>query len=182
MKKFKIILILTLFLTSLNSCKDFLEEKPFSFVSPENFYKTDKDAELALIGVYDVLNAAGIDGQGNHHMWGRAMQYLTQLGNDELVCNNRATRPDYLAYSNYTYTAEDQMTQFNWIALYAGINRANFIVEKVPGIEMDDVRKEQIIGEARFLRGLFYFYIGWLYGGAPVVTSTDIDINAARNP
>lgn len=181
MKKIKIIFILALFFTSLNGCKDFLEEKPFSFVSPENFYKSDKDAELALTGVYDVLNAASIQNQGNHHMWGRAMHYLTQLGNDELVVNNRAAQADFVPYSNYTYTPETQMTQFNWISFYAGINRANFIVEKVPAIEMDAVRKQQIIGEARFLRGMFYFYLGWLYGGVPVVTTTEINPSAPRN-
>jgi hypothetical protein len=181
MKNIKIILVLALFFTSLNGCKDFLEEKPFSFVSPENFYKSDKDAELALTGVYDVLNAASIQGQGNHHMWGRAMHYLTQLGNDELVCDNRAAQADFVPYSNYTYTPETQITQFNWISFYAGINRANFIVEKVPGIVMDAVRKQQIIGEARFLRGLYYFYLGWLYGGVPVVKSTEINTSAPRN-
>lgn len=181
MKNIKTIIILTLFFISSSGCKDFLDEKPFSFISPENFYKSDKDAELALTGVYDVLNAASIQGQGNHHMWGRAMQYLTQLGNDELVCDNRAAQADYVPYSNYTYTPETQMTQFNWIFFYAGINRANFIVEKVPAIEMDEVRKQQIISEARFLRGLFYFYLGWLYGGVPIVTSTEINTTAPRN-
>ena len=40
---------------SLASCEKALEEKPLSFLSPENFYKSEGDAKIAIAGVYNAL-------------------------------------------------------------------------------------------------------------------------------
>jgi hypothetical protein len=37
------------------SCEKALEETPFSFLSPENFYKNEGDAKTAIAGVYNAL-------------------------------------------------------------------------------------------------------------------------------
>ncbi len=39
--------------------------------------------------------------------------------------------------------------------------------------------KSQLIGEALFLRGFFYFYLINLYGDVPLVTTTDYKINSS---
>jgi hypothetical protein len=166
---------------SLTGCKKFLEEKPYSFVAPENFYKTAADAELALTGVYDVLNVASIQGQGNHNMWGRGMHSLTSVGNDELIADNTATEVDYISYSNYTYGSQTPVAAFTWVFLYAGVNRANYLIQRVPAITMDENRKKEILAEAHLLRGLYYFYLGWLWGGVPVTTDPEPNITQPRN-
>ena len=167
-----------------NSCNKRLEEKPYSFVSAENFYKTATDAELALTGTYDILNAISVQGQGNHNMWGRGMEFLTSMGCDELI--NDATRVsnniEVVTISNYTFDAENILFTYSYFFMYAGINRANLIIEKVPSIPMDPVRREQIVGEARFLRGMYYFYLGWLYGGVPLIESSQADSKVPRAP
>ena len=101
----------------LNSCKDYLQETPYSFIAPENFFKSASDAEYALTGLYDILNTSSIQGQGNHHLWGRGMHYLTILGNDELVANNTSPDVNYTAYSNYTYTPATDVASYTWIFL-----------------------------------------------------------------
>lgn len=175
------IAVLLLVAGSFAGCKKFLEEKPYSFVAPENFFKTAADAELALTGVYDVLNIASIQGQGNHHMWGRGMHSLTSVGNDELIADNTATEVDYISYSNYTYNSQTPVAAFTWVFLYAGINRANYLLQRVPAIAMDETRKKEILGEAHMLRGLYYFYLGWLWGGVPVITDPEPTGVQARN-
>ena len=166
---------------TLTGCKKFLEEKPYSFVAPENFFKTAADAELALTGVYDILNVPAIQGQGNHNMWGRGMHSLTSVGNDELIADNTATEVDYISYSNYTYNSQTPVAAFTWVFLYAGINRANYLLQRVPAITMDENRKKQILAEAHLLRGLYYFYLGWLWGGVPVITEPEPTTMQARN-
>ena len=52
--KTKILLLLAAVLT-LGSCKKFLTEEPGSFLTPENFYQTEKDAVAALNGVFSTL-------------------------------------------------------------------------------------------------------------------------------
>ncbi len=156
----------------LNSCKDYLQETPYSFIAPENFFKSASDAEYALTGLYDILNTSSIQGQGNHHLWGRGMHYLTVLGSDELVANNTSPDVNFTAYSNYTYTPATDVASYTWIFLYAGINRANYILDKVPSIEMDEVRRTEILAEAHFMRGFLYFYAGFMWGGVPITTSS----------
>jgi len=179
--KLYILISSSFLLTAMSSCNGYLDETPYSFVAPENFFESATDAELALTGLYDILNTPNVQGQGNHHLWGRGMHYLTAIGNDELVANNTAPEIDYIAYSNYTYHPGTETGTYVWIFLYAGINRANYILERVPNIEMDEGRKNEILAEAHFLRGLFYFYTGFFWGGVPIVTTTEVVEKTGRN-
>lgn len=165
-------------------CKKFLAENPYSVVSVENFYKTPADAELAITGVYDILNTPSIQGQGNQAMWGRSMQYLTSMGCDELIGDVTFISADinFLTLCNYTYTSENTLLWYTYAALYAGINRANLIIERVPSINMDAERRKQIVGEAYFFRGLFYSYLGWLWGAVPLADSSIADPLSPRAP
>jgi hypothetical protein len=42
-------------LTGAVGCKKFLDKLPTDFVSPENYFKSETDAMVALAGVYDVM-------------------------------------------------------------------------------------------------------------------------------
>jgi starch-binding outer membrane protein, SusD/RagB family len=179
MKNIFILLICTI--AGLTGCKKFLEEQPYSFIAPENFYKTGTDAELALTGVYDVLNAANIQGQGNSVMWARGMQWMTTFGCDEIMADPLPMNDNnFVTIANYTYTAENTQVIYTYFSLFAGISRANYIIERVPAIQMDATRKEQIIAEARMLKGVYNFYLGMLYGGVPLVNETQPDLTAPR--
>lgn len=164
------------------SCKKMLEENPYSIVSTVNFYKSASDAELALTGVYDILNTPSVQGLGNQSLWGRGMHYMNNLGVDDLTEDIRFTVgvPELLPFNNYTYTAENPLIWYSYFSFYAGINRANFIIEKVPTINMNAARRAQIVGEAQLLRGMFYAYLGWMWGGVPLITGTTPDISSPR--
>jgi hypothetical protein len=166
------------------SCKKMLEEKPYSIVSTVNFYNSASDAELALTGVYDMLNTPSVQGLGNQSLWGRGIHYMNNLGVDDLTEDIRFTVgvPELVPFNNYTYTAENSLIWYSYFSFYAGINRANFIIEKVPTINMNPVRRAQIVGEAQLLRGMFYTYLGWMWGGVPLVTGTNPDISSPRVP
>lgn len=178
------ILIMTGVAVLCGSCKKMLEEKPYSILSTVNFYKTSADAELALTGVYDVLNTPSIQGLGNQALWGRGMHYMTNLGVDDLTQDVRFTIgvPELVPFYNHTYTGENLLIWYSYFSFYAGINRANFIIEKVPEINMNETRKAQIIAEAQFLRGMFYMYLGWMWGGVPLITGTTPDVSSPRAP
>ncbi|HMI03568.1 MAG TPA: RagB/SusD family nutrient uptake outer membrane protein [Pedobacter sp.] len=180
--KLKHIIILISISIFFCGCKKFLEENPYSVLSTNNFYKTATDAELAITGLYDILNAQSIQGQTNHPLWGKGMQYLTNSGVDEVTANTNtlASDPNALALWNHTYTAENPNIWNIYFAFYAGINRANFIIERVPAISMDEERKKQIVAEAYYMRGMFYFYLGWLWGGVPLETSTVPNLTSPR--
>ncbi|WP_421944696.1 RagB/SusD family nutrient uptake outer membrane protein [Pedobacter sp.] len=176
------ILLISVLTLICSSCSKILEETPYSVVSTNNFYKSATDAELAITGVYDVLNAQNIQGYGNQPLWGRGMHYLTNLGVDDLTQDPRFTtgQPDLMPFYDHTYTAENPNLWYAYFFLYAGINRANFIIEKVPSIEMDATRRAQIVAEAQFMRGMYYTYLTWLFGGVPLITTSAPDISSPR--
>ncbi|WP_345948838.1 RagB/SusD family nutrient uptake outer membrane protein [Mucilaginibacter sp. PAMB04274] len=179
--------ILTIMIAALalvcGSCKKLLEEKPSSVVSTGNFYQTASDAELALTGIYDVLNTPSVQGLGNQALWGRGIHYMTNLGVDDLSQDVRFSVgvPELVQFYNYTYTSENLLIWYSYFTFYAGINRANFVIDKVPSINMNATRRAQIVGEAKLLRGLFYTYLGWLWGGVPLITKTDPDFTSPRS-
>ncbi|MFT4092319.1 MAG: RagB/SusD family nutrient uptake outer membrane protein [Niabella sp.] len=177
------ILILFVTLIVISGCKKFLEEKPYSFVTTENFYKTADDAELAITAVYDALNARVIQGIGTGGTWAYDMQYLISMGCDELAPNPSvmSSQPDLLSISNYSYIPANSKLPVTWFFLYAGINRADFVLEKVPDISMNQARKKEILAEAHCLRGIYYLYLSWLWGGVPLANSSASDQLAPRS-
>jgi len=166
----------------LGGCKKLLTEKPSSFLTIDQFYKTASDAELAITGVYEILNAVDVQGNGNQPMWGSVMEYLTSMGCDEMIGDATflSSSINYLTLSNYTYTSENTLLWYTYFSLYAGINRANFVIERVPSINMDTVRRGQIVAEARFFRGFYYAYLGWLWGGVPLADSSVVSATSPR--
>ncbi len=62
----------------------------------------------------------------------------------------------------------------------SGYKWANVVIEKVPAIQMDTALRSRYIGEARFLRGLFYFDLVRAWGGVPEVTTTTPALHLAR--
>lgn len=177
-------LLLLAFAISMLGCKKFLDEVPYSVPTTNTFYKTSNDAELAVTGLYEILNAQNIQGQGNQPMWGRGLQFMTAMGCDELIGDPTKNNSDinFVTIANYTYGADNTLLRYSYIGFYAGINRASNIIERIPAITMDSVRRRQIVAEAHFMRGVFYCYLGWLFGGVPLADSSYVDPKAPRAP
>lgn len=181
--KYKILMVVVLsFLAT--SCEDFLVEKVFSFSSAESLFTSEENAELALTGVYDVINASSIQATSGMYqpLWGRGMHYLTNLGLDEAIGNTASISDAQLKQcANYTYNPESKTVEHAWFALYVGVNRANNVIKYVPGIEgMDQGRKSEMVAEARFFRGFYLTYLTWLFGAVPVPTDPSASNQAPR--
>ena len=182
MKKIIYIILALGFLMS--SCgEDFLETVPYSFTSPENFYQTEADYELAINGVYDVINGTGIQGQGNLPTWGRGLYFMLNGTTDEMVANGATGGVTYAPFGNASYTSDSELLRYNWFYWYAGLSRANFVIENIEKVTFSNTtRQAEIKGEAIFLRGLYHYYLANLFGGVPVYTTSVQDPDAARQP
>lgn len=155
---------------SLTSCENFLEEKPYSFLAPSNYYQNQADALAALTGAYDAL------GDNSSSYMARLLPYLTWFPSDE------ATSPLLAAQrqlDNFSFAADHADILNLWRQIYDAINRTNTVIERVPGISMDETLKKQYVAEARFLRALHYFNMVRLWGGVPLMDKTVTSIDAA---
>ncbi|MBD0404312.1 RagB/SusD family nutrient uptake outer membrane protein [Flammeovirga sp. EKP202] len=160
------------FLLCMTSCNDFLEVPPKSKIDPEFLIVDSLSAETALTGIYNILNASDVNGEGNAATFRRNMLYLLNGGTDETVPNSNQVL--FQPYLTYTYNDSDVMGREAWLFFYAGIKRANFFLAKIEAIEFEgEIRKTEQIAEARFLRGIYYQYLAWLYGGVPIIKSSN---------
>ena len=177
------LIAIVLVVSTMYSCDSFLAEQPYSFASGSTLFSNQANAELALTGVYDILNTQNVQGTGNHPMWGRGMHYLTNMGCDELIGSlNDMSDAQGKMMLNYGYNSESQYVSDAWFALYAGIDRANNILKYVPTIAvMDSARRVQMLAEAHYFRGFYYSYLAWLFGGVPLQLEPNSNAYAPRD-
>lgn len=168
-------------LTTFSSCKKFLDATPYSFGSTENFYKTAADAEMALTGVYNVLNARNVQGQGNVSSFARDLTCMINGATDEVVRQANYADIGLAPFGNAGFTSDNVALNNNWFFFYAGINRANHLLENISKINgFQGSRKVQVEAEARLLRGFYHMYLAMLHGGIPVYTKSVQDPMQAR--
>lgn len=164
-------IILGLLLLLSGSCSDYLDTQPYSFDTVDKLYSSYDGAELGLTGCYNLLNAENIQGR----VWGTftgGMPMMLSGGTDEVVTRDGFTDEPFAPFGNYTYSSQTSTISNNWFTLFAGVNRTNYLIESIDGIDMDEERQLQMKSEAMFLRGVYYFYLSVFYGGVPLYTNT----------
>jgi hypothetical protein len=155
----KIFCLLTL--TFLLSCrKEFIELEPISTVSTDALYKTDKDFQDAVIGIYQPFMA----------------QYLSfwqfgDLPGDDTEQQHSASI-DLVNINNFIVNSNTPILNTSWLAYYQIIFRANTVLSKLEAADPKVItNKDRHIGEARFLRALAYFDLVRLFGDIPLISA-----------
>ena len=147
----------------LPACDDYLDLKPLSVTTTDNAYNTANDAEAALVGAYDSFSQ-------EYYIWDNI------LFNDVISDNYYAggDNPEIYAIEDLNITPTNSRLFNNWSQIYNAIAKANIVLEKVPGIadpQLDQGgRREQILGEASFLRAYHYYQLAKMWGGVPLIT------------
>jgi hypothetical protein len=170
MKTTNYICILTAILV-LSAC-DFLEEKPESFISAENFYKTKSDAIAAVTAAY-APNKTNGDTNRNFNILGD----ITTDDVSPLLNNN-----DRVQLDQYTHTPQNTILRETWQNFYLGINRCNIVISRVPLIQMEEPLRDRLVAEAKFLRGFYYFHLVRLFGKVPLVVEETTSLTELTYP
>ncbi|MCX6299164.1 MAG: RagB/SusD family nutrient uptake outer membrane protein [Bacteroidetes bacterium] len=175
MKK-QIFLLLIMIVAGLASCKKFLLELPKDTVVPETFFNTKDQLTAALMSVYTELGA--YDNEGSYS------RFLSLEGNaatDEYSLRSASSTTASIYNASASYAAYGAL----WGNLYQGIERANFLLEHLDASPVAKADKDEIKGEALFLRGYYHFLLVSYYGDVPlklVTTKSASDISRARTP
>ncbi|MBE7169757.1 MAG: RagB/SusD family nutrient uptake outer membrane protein [Williamsia sp.] len=131
----------------------------------EQFWKTGDDAQKGINATYSTFHRVGL---------ARNQFFITIIRSDE----GFSTSPNPTLINNFdAFIINDYNlweTRTVWQDLYAGINRANQVLDNVPAITMDDATKQQLLGEAKFLRGFFYYYLATYWGNVPLQLHTSL--------
>jgi starch-binding outer membrane protein, SusD/RagB family len=169
---FKICGILTIMLV-INSCSDFLDKPLQGKLTQENFPTTAEDALLATNGVYHILR---------FNLYHQGLFPILDIMSDD---GHKGSNPDDASstvgpYDTFTHIPTEGNISRWWNTLYEGVKRANVVIELVPGIDMDESLRNRYVGEAKFLRALFYFDLVRAWGDVPLVNSTEPALDLGR--
>lgn len=167
--KRQILIILTALIYT--SCEDMLIESPKS-LAVETFYNTTDEIESALYAIYDPMKSTECFG-GLYPALHEAMSDFSYGRGSYAVVS------EYQGLDNNNITRVGQM----WNQLYRTIRNANLVIKNTPDAsKVDEIKKAEFIGEARFLRAFTYFTLVRNWGGVPLRDEKNMnELNLARS-
>lgn len=171
MKHKKIFLLLIFSLGISYSCKKFVEtEPPKNSLVPEAVFKSDDLVSAAILGIYQRMAASG-SASGNQN----SISTICGLTADEFIGYSAALQP---VYQNQII-AENSSVSAIWGLNYQIIYNANAIIEGlIANNSITPAVKNQVLGEALFIRAFNYFYLVNLFGSIPLQVSTAYKLNS----
>ena len=167
--KAKFIFLCVLVWGMTTSCgEDFLEEDVKSFLVAENFYETEDHAIQAINAVYANISTFGTYRQHFLH-YNEMRSDLIAIGTDPAGGVADVARQ----FDDFTMNSETGVLQQTWRDIYQGINNANLVINRIPNSSsLTDAFKDDILSQAHFLRGVYYFDLVRLFGEVPVITES----------
>lgn len=164
MKQHKLYIIIALVAMLPSACqKDFLDRKPIVGATEENFYRSEADAIAAVNAAYAPLQFEMSPAGHFRWFWGDVMSDDAIKGGSG---DNDAN--EILQLETFQGPVNTDNLESEWGANFEGIYRANVVLERVPGITMNEALKARILGEARFIRAWFFYNLVTVFGGVPL--------------
>lgn len=141
--------------------KELLDTQPDYKYNEGNFWKSAAAAEAALSGCYNPLTKEGLFGGDATPLWEEtaspnAYNYSNSMGFN-LIAEGRQQ------------SSNGGIIQKRWHDSYTGIGRCNTFLANVDKVDMNESTRMRMKGEAKFLRGLYYFMLENYYGGVPLI-------------
>jgi starch-binding outer membrane protein, SusD/RagB family len=170
MKKYKLCFYVAVTIFFLSACSDFLDLKPLDKVSAEALLSNENGINLLLANLYNQMPVEDFsyfpDIQFNYHGGGSNSGKIdrghsTSFFTDESV--------NTLGLNNNGISAVGPVNDGYWA--YGSIRQVNQFIEDLQVVDLKESTREQLIGEAHFIRAYYYFGLVKRYGGVPVIES-----------
>lgn len=159
------------------SCNDWLAEESPGSTKLEDFYTSGSACLLTVNGCYTPLAW-----EYNNTYYPEWM--IGDIASDDALKGgqNVADGKDAYDIDNFKTNANNVVMLDYYRAKYQGIIRCNLALREIAAYEPDETltkeEKERYLGEAYFLRGLYYFQLVRVFGGVPMI---DFVIESADN-
>ncbi|SHE32675.1 Starch-binding associating with outer membrane [Mariniphaga anaerophila] len=168
MKKLQyIIVLLALLLTT--SCADFLDLEPRDKVPSELLFSDPKGVEMYMANLYSRLPIEdyNININKGGHLFNLG---IGGLGNAD--ANNGGFIPahmcDEAVHAEFNDWSPDEAANY-WEDGYKLVRDINTLFVVIPDLDIKDVEKTKMLGEAHFLRAYTYFALAKRFGGLSII-------------
>ncbi|MBO8478360.1 MAG: RagB/SusD family nutrient uptake outer membrane protein [Bacteroidetes bacterium] len=163
------------------SCSDFLKENPKTFLSPDTYFTTEDQMKAAVGGLYTFLDDI-FDGDvevGTQRFI--FLEYMTGYGERKRSAGGIYTvdQPKLL-----TVTEENTNLEALWRTAYTAIENANVAIAGISSssTEISDASRNNLLGQAYFMRAYHYFNLVRLWGDVPLKTAPTTDMSNTEIP
>ncbi|MDD6788453.1 MAG: RagB/SusD family nutrient uptake outer membrane protein [Bacteroidales bacterium] len=169
MKKYILSAIAVCSATMFTSCDDMLDTDPrVTDATSATFPGKIADVEALNTATYSIMNTMGggdADTQNPFYWWELMSDNCFGSGG---LQDNKVKSLHHLVQMN-----SNQYEQA-FVLLYGGINRANNQIETIDNVDWkgNEAKRNQLLGEGYFMRGLYTLWLTQLFGDVPLITST----------
>ena len=161
MKKIYLMAIAVLFAVGLTSCEDFLDSKNYTGATNENYPAAPSDLNKELAALYGVMNQMSTSPLETP--W-----FVNYIMSDD--ANGAGGTGDVESHAvGHLMANKETMYDNAWKNIYVGISRASAVIYGVDAFDWtgQEAARNQMLGEAYFLRGLFYLWGVQFWGDIP---------------
>ena len=161
MKKIYVMAIAALFTFGLTSCEDFLDSENFTEANTSNYPASANDLNKELAALYGVMNQMSTSPLETP--W-----FVNYIMSDD--ANGAGGTGDVEAHAvGHLMTNKESLYDNAWKNTFVGIARASAIIYAVDAFDWTGQEKarNQMLGEAYFMRGLFYLWGVQFWGDIP---------------
>jgi hypothetical protein len=160
---------------SISSCNKMLDKQPVTqIVTPtDSSTISATDAENALAGLYRYLKSEGVE-----------FNIFDRITTGDVLSDNAYAGGDNsnnITQDLFTFNSLNENINRDWNGYFALIGRANIIIDQVQKSQdpaLSATRKNQILGEARFIRAYSYFDMVRMFGRVPIMLTPPSTTNA----
>ena len=161
MKKIYLMAIAVLFAVGLTSCEDFLDSKNYTGATNENYPAAPSDLNKELAALYGVMNQMSTSPL--EMPW-----FVNYIMSDD--ANGAGGTGDVESHAvGHLMANKETMYDNAWKNIYVGISRASAVIYGVDAFDWtgQETARNQMLGEAYFMRGLFYLWGVQFWGDIP---------------
>lgn len=168
--RFRRVLLALAVVALLPGCDGFLDREPPDRLTSDIVIDSPAGARQALAGAYNALQSGSY--------YGGTLLFFGDLSADNTT--HTGTFGTFAEADANALRAGNGATEGLYAALYYAISIPNHLLEKVPAVEdLDAEERDQILGEAHFLRALHHHNLVRLWGDVPLITTTIVSVEQA---
>ncbi len=153
---------LSLLTIAFAGCKKELNQQVLGFYTPDNFFTSDGNAQLALNAAYSPLTFTYTT---DNPLW-----VVGDVASDDAIKGgNTGDQADYESVNEFNILPTNAAVEAIWGRYYDGVFKCNVVLDGLNGnTVVSDAVKKSSVAQAKCLRAYYYFILTTTYGNIPL--------------